>query len=170
MTSAVESVDIRARLARAIEDSELPKYVYGYPSKRAYQSLGATRSLERLWRDVRGPVNLYVHVPFCAYRCSFCTLFLTTSHDADLRQRYVEALQRQIRLYGRLLPDVEVVSLYIGGGTPTSLEPDQFEALFATLYEAFPTWASRAEVAVEGSPDTLTSERITVLRALASIP
>ena len=156
----------RERLAATIAASDLPVYVYSYPSKRAYRPLESSQTLERIWRGVQEPVNLYVHIPFCGYRCSFCTLFLTTTHTDEVRQRYVESLQRQIALYGRMLGDVEVVSLYFGGGTPTVLEPAQFEALFSILREAFPVWLPDAEIAVEGSPDTMRRELLAGLKDL----
>lgn len=154
------------RLAAAIEANELAVYVYSYPSKRAYRPLSDDYSLEAIWQGVSGPVNLYLHVPFCGYRCSFCTLFLTTSHTVDARQRYVDAVTRQIAMYGDLIGHLEVVSLYIGGGTPTVLTPAQFETLFGALHRAFPSWRADAEVAVEGSPDTMTRELLGALKSL----
>ncbi len=154
------------RLAAAIEGSDLPKYVYSYPSKYAYRSLPATRTLERIWSPVTGPVNLYIHIPFCGYRCSFCTLFLTTQHSDDMRQRYVDALIRQIAMYGGLLNNVEIESLYIGGGTPTVLRSRQYEAIFESLRRAFPAWHPDAEIAIEGSPDTM---RRSLLETLSSL-
>jgi len=156
----------RGRLHEAIARHELPVYVYSYPSKRAYRPLDPALSLQRIWANTRGALNLYVHVPFCGYRCSFCTLFLTTAHSAELRQRYVAALIEQIRMYGELLPDVQVSSVYVGGGTPSVLEPRLFEQLFAALRSSFAAWSPDAEVSVEGSPDTLTPELLRALRAL----
>jgi len=158
--------DVRARLARAIEACELPKYVYGYPPKRAYRPMDPSWTIARAWAGTSGPLNLYVHVPFCGYRCSFCTLFLTTSHTPELVERYVSALCRQIAMYGAVLPDVEIVSLYIGGGTPTVLSPAQLEAVMQALHTAFPRWHAEAEVGLEGSPDTMRPELLARARAL----
>lgn len=154
------------RLAAAIAASEMAVYVYSYPSKRAYRPFDDGTTLEQIWSGLTGPINLYVHVPFCGYRCSFCTLFLTTSHGEDLRARYVDALVRQVRMYGRMLGRVEVVSLYVGGGTPTILEPREFERLFAALREVFPAWRAGGEISVEGSPDTMRRDLLAALKAL----
>jgi oxygen-independent coproporphyrinogen III oxidase len=159
-------VSARERLHQAIAGQELPVYVYSYPSKRAYRPLGAALTLERIWESTRGPLNLYVHVPFCGYRCSFCTLFLTTVHSAEARQRYVDSLVEQIRVYGALLPEVEIASVYFGGGTPSVLETRQFEQIFGSLQRAFPSWSADAEVTVEGSPDTLTPELLGAVKSL----
>ncbi len=154
------------RLKAAIAASDLPKYVYSYPSKYAYRPLRPVLTLEQIWSRVRGPVNLYLHVPFCGYRCSFCTLFLTTKHSDDMRQAYVDALVRQIELYGELLSDIEIESLYIGGGTPTTLESSQYREVFGALRRAFPKWSQAAEIAIEGSPDTMRRSLLETLKAL----
>jgi oxygen-independent coproporphyrinogen-3 oxidase len=166
MSTASTTEPALHRLRVAIAASELPTYVYSYPSKRAYRQLGPGWTPERAWAGYEGPLNLYLHVPFCGRRCSFCTLFLTTDHTVDTRQAYVEALCRQIAMYGSLLPDVEVASVYVGGGTPTILERAQFRELFGALRAAFPRFASNAEIAVEGSPDTIAAENLACLREL----
>ena len=154
----------RDRLRQAIAASELPCYVYSYPSKRAYRPFEKALPLAEAWRDARGPLNLYVHIPFCAYRCSFCTLFLTTSHGPDLVQAYVDALCRQMATYAPLVGRMEILSLYIGGGTPTTLSPSQFVQLFDALRRNFPRWAPGAEISVEGSPDSMTRDRLECLK------
>ncbi len=146
------------RLARAIANSEMPKYVYGYPPKRAFRPLDPPRTVAEVWADAQGPINLYIHIPFCGYRCSFCTLFLTTSQTPKMVQAYIDALIRQIATHGKRLGHMKVVSLYIGGGTPTVLTPDQLESVFLALHEAFPRWEDGAEVGMEGSPDTMRPE------------
>jgi oxygen-independent coproporphyrinogen-3 oxidase len=153
----------RARLRQAIADAELPSYVYSYPSKRAYRPVEPSRTVAEAWSDAPSPLNLYVHIPFCRYRCAFCTLFLTTSHTADGVEGYLDSLVRQIAMYGALLGDREVTSIYIGGGTPTLLTPRQIERLFAALNAWFPRRQAGAECGVEGSPDTMTPETVACL-------
>lgn len=155
-----------ARLRRAIADAELATYVYSYPSKRAYRALEPAPTVAEVWAGGPDAVNLYLHVPFCAYRCAFCTLFLTTSHSEDLVERYVDSAVRQVRMYGDLLGDRVVVSLYLGGGTPTTLTPAQLTRLFDAVGTAFPHFLPGAEVAVEGSPDTMTTGTLRCLRDL----
>jgi len=163
VTAAAVANGARARLRQAIADSELPSYVYGYPSKRAYRPVHPARTVAEAWGDAPSRLNLYVHIPFCRYRCAFCTLFLTTSHTADGVDAYLDSLVRQIAMYGTLLGDREVTSIYIGGGTPTMLTPRQIERLFAALHASFPRRQSGAECGVEGSPDTMTPETVACL-------
>lgn len=163
ISSSVESP--RERLARAIAASEMPKYVYGYPPKRAFRAPDPPRTIEQVWAGVEGPLNLYVHIPFCGYRCSFCTLFLTTAHTPAMIEAYVDALCRQIASHGQQLGHMTIVSLYFGGGTPTILSGAQLERVFGALRQAFPRWQPDAEVGLEGSPDTMLSE---ILKAAKS--
>lgn len=156
----------RERLRRAIAAQELPNYVYSYPSKRAYRPITPAPSIRDVWVDAPSELNVYVHIPFCGYRCAFCTLFLTTGHTATLVDRYVDSLLRQARLYGELLKERDVVSIYVGGGTPTTLTPTQLERLFAGLAEAFPRRTAGLECSIEGSPDTITPDLLACVRAL----
>lgn len=156
---------VRDRLRQAIAGSELPNYVYSYPSKRAYRAVDPPMTVAEVWRDAPTQLNLYLHIPFCAYRCAFCTLFLTTSQTPGLVERYLDSLHRQIAMYGGLLGDREVVSIYVGGGTPTTLTETQIEQLFSTIRRAFPNVAPGAEIGVEGSPDSVTAAKVESLRA-----
>jgi len=159
---------VKDKLQHAIATAELPTYVYSYPSKRAYREIEPAPTIAQVWEGVTGKLNLYLHIPFCSYRCSFCTLFLTTSPSTDLVERYLQSLHRQIRMYGELLGHMEVVSIYIGGGTPTTLSTLQFEQLFQVIRETFANISLTAEVSIEGSPDSITPEILTALRHLGA--
>lgn len=154
------------RLREAIASHELPTYVYSYPSKRAYRPMSPAPSIAEVWGDAPGTVNLYVHIPFCGYRCAFCTLFLTTGHTGELVERYLDSLIAQIEMYGALLDGSEVVSIYFGGGTPTTLTPPQFERLVAALHRAFPRRSPSVEFGIEGSPDTISAELLATARSV----
>ena len=66
-------------------------------------------------------VGLYIHVPFCKEICDFCP-YNKTVYNADLAQKYPESLQKELGHYRKILPsDVKITSVYIGGGSPTTL-------------------------------------------------
>lgn len=157
---------LNARLRHAIETAEMPTYVYSYPSKRAYRKVDPAPTIVNIWDGASGKLNLYLHIPFCAYRCSFCTLFMTTAPSSDLVGQYLQSLHRQINMYGELLGHMEIESVYIGGGTPTVLSAQQFEHLFQTIRASFPNISTNAEISVEGSPDTISVEILSTLNAL----
>ncbi len=90
--------------------------------------------------------HLYVHVPFCAHRCGYCDFVTVTGHEG-LRERYVDALLRELESERHLLAD-RVETVFLGGGTPTLLGPE----LVQRLLEGLPR---SAETTVEANPETV---------------
>ncbi|MGI8754880.1 MAG: radical SAM family heme chaperone HemW [Acidimicrobiales bacterium] len=97
------------------------------------------------------PFGVYLHVPFCRHRCDYCA-FATWTDRAGLAERYLAACRRQVLEARPQLPPV--TSVFIGGGTPTLVDPD---ALLAVL-DAIPL-APGAEVTLEANPDDLDLDR-----------
>jgi oxygen-independent coproporphyrinogen III oxidase len=98
---------------------------------------------------VSGVRHLYVHLPFCAHRCGYCD-FVTAVGREGQHRAYVEAVLAELELErGLLAPRVQTV--FVGGGTPTFLQPPTLERLLEGLPDA-------DEVTVEANPETLTPE------------
>ena len=96
-----------------------------------------------------GATHLYVHVPFCEQRCDYCD-FVSLAGRRDRHARYVEALLAELELErGTLAPELETV--YLGGGTPTFLEPQALRRLLEGLPGA-------GELSVEANPETVSPE------------
>ncbi|MGF6736074.1 oxygen-independent coproporphyrinogen-3 oxidase [Paraburkholderia youngii] len=152
-------------IRHSINNNHLKPYVYSYPSKRSYKDLHNI-GITEVWRtDDRGPVSIYIHIPFCRYRCSYCTLFLTTQHTEDIIQNYVDKVCEQIKFYAKYTGRKTVVSVYFGGGTPTILNEKQFGQIFSSIQNGFPNIASSAELCVEGSPDSMSEEVLDFLKS-----
>ena len=120
------------------------------------------------------PFSVYLHVPFCRVRCGYCDFNTYTlpelgesgaggqelSDEArSLTETFVEAAHREIALAGEVLGGRPgpVETVFVGGGTPTMLDPDQLGGLLQRVRH---TWglASDAEVTTEANPDTITPE------------
>jgi oxygen-independent coproporphyrinogen-3 oxidase len=102
--------------------------------------------------DVR---HLYVHLPFCAYRCGYCD-FVTLVDRHDDHDAYTDALLAELeRERARLAPKLETI--FLGGGTPTFLAPDALRRLLAALPPA-------EELTVEANPETITPTLARLLR------
>jgi putative oxygen-independent coproporphyrinogen III oxidase len=97
--------------------------------------------------------GLYVHVPFCLTRCGYCD-FNTYAGLDHLAGGYVDALAREAELWSVEWKGVEFVSLFLGGGTPTTLSAASLVKLLGQLQAAFP-FVPDAEITSEANPDTV---------------
>jgi len=107
-------------------------------------------------------ISLYVHVPFCAARCPYCD-FATAPATSALRHRYLDALAREIAREGAALGHPRLRTVYVGGGTPSLLEPDEVARLAAAIGAAF--MPHTREVSIEVNPATLDRARLDAWRA-----
>jgi oxygen-independent coproporphyrinogen III oxidase len=123
-------------------------------------------------------LGLYVHVPFCSAICNYCN-FNRGLFDADLKVRYVEALEAEIfRAGGTAGADrlgeadglgrtggerVAADTIYFGGGTPSLLEPDEIARVIAACESAFALAADR-EITLEANPESVTEARLAAFR------
>ena len=112
-------------------------------------------------------VSLYIGIPFCPTRCSYCSFVSrTVGKKTDLLNPYLEALAQEMKLTGQLMKKYgkTVRTVYIGGGTPTTLSTQQMTRLLKSIRESFDL--SRCiEFTVEGGrPDTLTEEKLRAIR------
>jgi oxygen-independent coproporphyrinogen-3 oxidase len=105
-------------------------------------------------------LGLYLHVPFCRAICNYCN-FNRGLLDDGLKARYVSALSREIALTGRGQP---ADTIYVGGGTPSLLQPAEAGRLIAACRDAFAV-APGAEVTLEANPETVTPESLAGFRA-----
>jgi oxygen-independent coproporphyrinogen-3 oxidase len=106
--------------------------------------------------------GLYVHIPFCSSRCSYCD-FATGLYQSELAERYVRALIDEIgssRYAGE-----NVDTIYFGGGTPSLLAPAQLERILASIYERFEITAG-PEITIEINPGSATPEKLRAFRSL----
>lgn len=107
-------------------------------------------------------LGLYLHVPFCRTRCRYCD-FYRVGENRGRMDRFVAALEREIdgwtALHGR-----RVATVFLGGGTPSLLEPEEIGGLLGRIAARFELDPA-AEVTAEGNPSDLTAERLARLRA-----
>ncbi|MDW8318700.1 MAG: radical SAM family heme chaperone HemW [Anaerolineae bacterium] len=110
------------------------------------------------------PLSLYLHIPFCQRKCPYCD-FNTYAGLNRLHEPYAEALAQEIRLAGAQWDRPAVHTVFLGGGTPTVLEPALLERVLVACREAFYVLPD-AEVTSEANPGTVDVSRFAVLRRL----
>ena len=111
-------------------------------------------------------ISIYTGIPFCPTRCEYCS-FASNVADKTAINRYLNDLYKEIEYTGRLyrFESGKIESVYIGGGTPTTLEADQLSTLIEKLSDEFCITPSDIEFTVEaGRPDTITEEKLITLR------
>ena len=106
------------------------------------------------------PVGVYVHIPFCRRRCNYCD-FLSTGGATGVPDEYVDALLSEWGLWAETLrrQDLGLQSIYVGGGTPSLLEPLQLRRLIDGVSSPVPAMPD-CEITMESNPDSLDAERI----------
>ncbi|MCU0862734.1 MAG: radical SAM family heme chaperone HemW [Planctomycetes bacterium] len=105
--------------------------------------------------------SLYVHVPFCVVKCGYCDFNSYVVEDRSVHDVFLDALAAELRQQWRFGTPV---SVFIGGGTPSLLDPVRFERLFAILGEHVPLRECR-EVSMEANPESLTRDKAAIAAA-----
>ena len=95
-------------------------------------------------------LELYIHIPFCVRKCAYCD-FLSGPAGEPEREEYLEALVKEIRSAGDMGRGCQVSSVFLGGGTPSILTPEQIGGILYAVRETF-TLAIDAEITMEYNP------------------
>ena len=161
--------------ARLLEQGKTPAQVsrilgdtyYVSPSRRRLAVETAQEGL-RAKADLRPEdISLYIGIPFCPTRCAYCS-FVSADVGRALKlvDPYVEALLEEVRRTGQVLEQagLRVRTLYVGGGTPTTLSASQLDRLLAAAEAHLPLAGCREMTVEAGRPDTITREKLEVLR------
>jgi oxygen-independent coproporphyrinogen-3 oxidase len=103
-------------------------------------------------------LELYIHTPFCVKKCDYCD-FLSFPGDSRTQIRYVHALLQEIRYWGSRMSGYVVPTVYIGGGTPSWLDPELVTVIMETVFTNF-TVEAGAEISMECNPGTVTAAKL----------
>ncbi|HVE55638.1 MAG TPA: radical SAM family heme chaperone HemW [Pyrinomonadaceae bacterium] len=111
--------------------------------------------------------GIYLHIPFCKSRCSYCDFATDVYKNAETVERYVNALVSEISLFESAIrnPQSAIETIYFGGGTPSLLSPNQLERILNEIYKKFSVEAE-IELTMEMNPATMTLETVKEYRAL----
>ncbi len=100
------------------------------------------------------PLGIYVHVPFCRSKCSYCDFYSVCDTSRPLTDGYLDAICEHIRETGPLAPDYLVDTIYFGGGTPSYLGAESLAVILSTIRRSFAV-AGDAEITFEANPDSV---------------
>ena len=107
-------------------------------------------------------LELYLHIPFCVRKCAYCDFLSFAAPEREYRE-YVDQLIEEIYGQSENFREYQVISIFVGGGTPSLLPAPLMEELFAVLHQCFDI-AEDAEITIEANPGTLTMEKLEIYR------
>ena len=111
--------------------------------------------------------SLYISIPFCPSRCSYCSFVSqTTSAEGHLIPAYIKALCKELEDTAIIAEQLglRLETVYMGGGTPTSISAEQLTHIFNTLHRCFPMKNIKEFTVEAGRPDTITEEKLLVIK------
>lgn len=148
-------------------DEEIEKVLkekYLVSEEKVKLTMNVARAEEKILKNNQPKkIGLYVGIPFCPTRCLYCSF---TSYPLDKYSKkvdtYLDCLEKEMLYLSEKLKDYELESIYVGGGTPTSLNEAQLERLLINIKKYF---KKPIEYTVEaGRPDTITREKLRLLK------
>jgi oxygen-independent coproporphyrinogen III oxidase len=153
-------------LDRRLTGSPYQGYTYGYPHKTAYRALTPSRPLAEVWaQEPKAALDLYIHIPYCEMRCGFCNLFTSVNPRADTLRAMLEQQIREADATARALGTARFSRMAIGGGTPTILSAEQLNDVLRLAASRFGVTGDAIPISVECSPETVTAEKLAILKA-----
>ncbi len=106
--------------------------------------------------------GIYIHIPYCIQRCSYCD-FATYEKSSILPpSEYIEFVKKEIQVYGPLLIDCVVDTIYFGGGTPSLVEPELLVATLSSIKQMGFIFSKEIEITIEINPATIDESRLDI--------
>lgn len=121
-----------------------------------------------LKRSGRDSFSLYISIPFCPTRCSYCSFVSQTIERAqELIEPYTELLCKELACTGTLAKKLglRLETVYMGGGTPTTLSPEQLKRVLGTVAESFDLSTCREFTVEAGRPDTIDMDKLEAIKS-----
>lgn len=111
------------------------------------------------------PLSLYIHIPFCKQKCNYCDFLSFSCDEIPVRKAYIKALCNQIASYKDTTSDYIVISIFIGGGTPSILDKEYISCIMNSVRKNF-NIKEDAEITIEGNPDSLNLDKLMAYKEL----
>lgn len=109
------------------------------------------------------PEAVYIHIPFCTNKCHYCD-FNSYVLKGQPVMEYLQALEREMEQTVKTMPADRIETIFVGGGTPTVLSPEQMEVFLGMVRTYFPKRSERLEFTMEANPGTTDPEKLAAMR------
>ena len=148
---------------KLVNDELYPHYQYGENF--------SLKEIKKFWRKTikailakKAPqkLGLYIHIPFCRQKCSFCFCDSFTPFSYQEVRAYLKILKREINIFKNIFEPVSFTSVYFGGGSPSFLKPKDLKSLFQYIYQSFKLTPD-SQIIFEGTPTDLNKDILSIL-------
>ena len=109
-------------------------------------------------------MQIYIHIPFCKKKCLYCDFNSYANCSHELILRYLNGLNREIKLAGKVYGKDEITSIFIGGGTPSLLDENEIKSVFDTIKNHFKI-SYDAEITIEANPESFTEGKAVAFKS-----
>lgn len=166
--------EVRASIDLHVRERQVNRILHGFPSPRCWRpgALSVPDVMrQRANSNVRSPASfsLYVGVPYCIRtdpdRCGYCLFPVEVFEGAKQFDTYLDYLAREGDLHREFFQGTTPDRVYIGGGTPNLMRPQQYTQMMALIHEMFPGLTPRHPITLEGIPQLFTKEKLAHMKA-----
>jgi len=159
--------DLFQVISKKIADSDFSGYTFQYPPLFSWENYDGEKNVKKYWKKRLSRKNdyigIYVHIPFCKQRCTYCRYFSKKLGKKEELDRFLFLLKREVNILSGYFKKQKIHTLYIGGGTPSILSSKQIEELFKYLQASF-NFSQCRQTVFEGNPDFLTFSKLKLLK------
>src|SRR5690554_5195347 len=117
-----------------------------------------------MYPNLSAPNAVYIHIPFCTNKCHYCD-FNSYVLKGQPVMAYLDALEREMERTVIALPPEHIKTIFVGGGTPTVLTPEQMEHFLKLVSTYFPHQSDQIEFTMEANPGTTDADKLEVMKA-----
>lgn len=111
----------------------------------------------------QAPRAVYIHIPFCTNKCFYCDFNSYVLKDQPVMD-YLRAMEQEMAYTLEKHPAGTIDTIFVGGGTPTVLKPDEMAYFLQSVRKYFPSWSDTIEFSMEANPGTTDAEKLRVMR------
>ena len=109
-------------------------------------------------------IGIYVHIPFCIKKCYYCD-FVSYANSFEMQDDYIKKLKQEIEENKEYLKNNEITTIYIGGGTPSSIKEEHIKEILEKIFEvANIKNKEKLEITIEVNPGTVTKEKLQMFK------
>ena len=170
--TGIRPAKLLSRLKKTMGDGNAEEYFQKYlmvSDKKLLLTLNALKGEGEITSYSKpDSFSLYISIPFCPSRCSYCSFVSHSIENAEkLIPQYVEYLCKEIVVTAKIAKqnNLRLETIYIGGGTPTTLSPLQLKTVLSTVKDNFDLSFLREYTVEAGRPDTITKEKLEVIKS-----